>query len=58
MELPAQLLAAVTHFEYGLFNVALPNAVVILLLIPVFFGAAWLRLPHIFESASHERRQK
>ena len=58
MELPTQLLAAVTHFEYGIFNVALPNVIAILLLIAVFFGAAWLRLPHVFESAPHERKQK
>ena len=58
MELPTQLLAAVTHFEYGIFNVALPNVIVILLLIAVFFGAAWLRLPHVFKSASYERKQK
>ena len=52
MELPAQLLAAVAHFDYGIFNVALPNLIAIVLLIVVFFGAAWARLPHIFESES------
>ena len=52
MDLPPQLLAAVAHFEYGIFNVALPNIIVALLLVVVFFGAAWARLPRVFESKS------
>jgi hypothetical protein len=52
MELPAQLLPAVAHFVFGIFNVALPNIMVILLLIVIFFVAAWARLPRIFGPGS------
>jgi hypothetical protein len=52
MELPAQLLASVVHFDFGIFNVALPNLIAILLVVVIFFVAAWARLPRIFESES------
>jgi hypothetical protein len=52
MELPAQLLAAVPHITFSIFNIALPNLIVILLLIVIFCVAVWARLPRIFESES------
>jgi hypothetical protein len=48
MELPAQLLAAVPHITFSIFNTALPNLIVVLLLIVIFFVAAWARLPRSF----------
>jgi hypothetical protein len=52
MEIPAQLLASVTHINFGIFNIALPNLIAGLLLVVIFFVAAWARLPRIFESES------
>jgi hypothetical protein len=52
MELPAQLLASVTHFDFGIFNIALPNIIILFVLVVIFVAAAWARLPRIFESES------
>jgi hypothetical protein len=52
MELPAQLLAAVTHFDFGIFNIALPNIIALVVLVVIFVFAAWARLPRIFGSES------
>jgi hypothetical protein len=52
MELPTQLLASVTHFDFGIFNIALPNIIALFVLVTIFISAAWARLPRIFESES------
>jgi len=47
--LPAQLLPATAHVVFGIFNLAIPKIVAWVALIAVFFVAAWMRLPAIFE---------
>jgi hypothetical protein len=47
--LPTQLLPAVPHIEFSIFNLAIPNIAAWAALIFAFGAAAWLRLPRIFE---------
>ena len=46
--LPPEVLPAVPHVTFLIFNLAIPNIIAWLTLIIVFFVAAWLRLPRIF----------
>ena len=48
-QLPAQLLPVTTHFDFSIFKIALPNLIVGLVIIVIFFAAAWARLPHFLE---------
>jgi hypothetical protein len=48
-QLPAQLLRVTTHFDFFIFKIALPNLIVGLVLIVIFFAAAWARLPRFLE---------
>jgi hypothetical protein len=48
-QLPAQLLSVTTHFDFSIFKIALPNLIVGLVLIVIFFAAAWARLPRFLE---------
>ncbi|MFI5368479.1 MAG: hypothetical protein ACHQ1F_05645 [Spirochaetia bacterium] len=48
-QLPAQLLPVTTHFDFSIFKIALPNLIVGLVLIVIFFAAAWARLPRFLE---------
>jgi len=57
-ELPAQLLAAVPHFAGSIFNVAWPNLIAWILAVVALFGAAWLRLPRLFERADRAAAAK
>ena len=52
--LPAQLLPVTAHVVLGIFNLAIPNIVAWIALIVVFFMAAWMRLPAIFEPGGEE----
>jgi len=47
--LPTQLLPAVPHIQFSIFNLAIPNMAAWVALIFAFGCAAWLRLPRIFE---------
>ncbi|MEJ2707926.1 MAG: hypothetical protein P8074_09980 [Anaerolineales bacterium] len=47
--LPPAMLPAVPHVTFSIFNLAIPNIVAWGLVIVLFFVAAWLRLPKIFE---------
>ena len=49
--LPAQLLPAVPHAAFGIFNLAIPNILAWAAILVVLLGAAWIRLPRIFEPA-------
>lgn len=51
-ELPTQMLPAVPNIILGVFNLAVPNLVVWLVVIVFFFLAAWARLPKAFEPSS------
>jgi hypothetical protein len=48
-ELPAQLLPVLPHFKFLIFNITIPNLVMELLVLAVFFLAAWARLPKWIE---------
>ena len=48
-QLSTQLLPAVPHFAFSIFNVAWPNLVAWTVAIVVFFAAAWARMPRLFE---------
>ncbi|GBE15513.1 hypothetical protein BMS3Abin14_01579 [bacterium BMS3Abin14] len=48
-DLPIQMLPAVPHIILGVFSLAIPNLVFWLLVIVLFFLAAWARLPKAFE---------
>jgi hypothetical protein len=50
--LPPQMLPAVRHVTFGIFNLAVPNVMAWLTLTGAFFAAAWARLPRIFEADS------
>jgi len=50
--LPPELLRAVPHIAFGIFNLAIPNIIVWLVLIFVFAVAVWARRPKIFEPES------
>lgn len=50
-QLPPQMLPAVPHITFSIFNLAIPDIIAWATLIVVFFVAAWVRLPRIFESA-------
>ncbi len=50
--LPAQMLPAVPHIAFGIFNLAIPNIIAWLTLVVIFFVAAWARLPRFFEPKS------
>jgi len=47
--LPTQMLPAVPHVVFGIFDLAIPNLFAWGVSIAVFFLAAWGRLPRIFE---------
>jgi hypothetical protein len=47
--LPTELLPAVPHIHFSIFNLAIPNIAAWGALIIAFGVAAWLRLPRIFE---------
>jgi hypothetical protein len=47
--LPPQLLPAVPHVTFGIFNLAIPNIIAWLVIVVTFPVAAWLRLPKFFE---------
>ena len=47
--LPTQLLPAVPHIQFSVFNLAIPNIAAWGALIIAFGAAVWLRLPRIFE---------
>lgn len=51
-QLPTQLLPAVPHITFGIFNLAIPNLIAWSIIIVIFFVAAWARLPRFFEVAS------
>jgi hypothetical protein len=48
---------ATAHFAFGIFNLAIPNILVWVVLIAVFFVAAWTRLPRIFESGGEKEQR-
>jgi hypothetical protein len=46
--LPPQLLPAVPHVTFSIFNMAIPSIIAWATVIIVLFLAAWARLPRIF----------
>lgn len=51
-QLPTQMLPAVPHIAFAIFNLAIPNIVAWLTLVVIFFVATWARLPGFFEPES------
>ncbi len=54
-ELPAQLLPAVSHAAFSIFNVAIPNLIMWCVALVLFVVGGWLRLPHLFERPERGR---
>jgi hypothetical protein len=50
--LPPEMLPAVPHVVFGVFDLATPNLIVWLIAIGIFLIAAWARLPKFFEPRS------
>jgi hypothetical protein len=48
-QLPTQMLPAVSHFTFSIFNVAIPNLIMWAIVVVLFFAGAWSRLPRLFE---------
>jgi hypothetical protein len=48
-ELPTQLLPAVHHFAFSVFNVAIPNLIMWGVVVVLFIAGGWSRLPRLFE---------
>jgi hypothetical protein len=46
--LPPEMLSAVPHVTFLIFNLAIPNIIAWATVIVIFCVAAWLRLPKIF----------
>jgi len=44
-QLPTQLLPAVPHFTFSIFNVAIPNLIMWGVVVVLFFAGGWSRLP-------------
>lgn len=53
--LPTQLLPAVPHVIFSVFDLALPNIVAWALIDAILLIAAWARLPSVLEPAEDER---
>lgn len=51
-QLPTQLLPAVPHIIFGIFDLAIPNLIAWSIIIVLFFAAIWARLPSFFEPTS------
>ena len=47
--LPTRLLSVLPHIKFLIFNITIPNLIMELLLLAVFFLAAWARLPRWIE---------
>ena len=47
--LPTELLPAVPHIHFSIFNLAIPNIAAWAALLSAFAMAVWTRLPRIFE---------
>jgi hypothetical protein len=47
--LPTQLLPAVSHFTFSIFNVGIPNLIMWCVAVVLFFAGGWSRLPRLFE---------
>jgi hypothetical protein len=50
--LPPEMLPAVSHLRFSIFNLAVPNIIAWVVVIAVFVIAAWARLPKLFEPRS------
>jgi hypothetical protein len=48
-ELSTQLLPVTLHLDFSIFKISLPNLIVGLVIIAIFFAAAWARLPGFLE---------
>ena len=48
-QLPTQLLPAVHHFAFSVFNVGIPNLIMWGVVVVLFFAGARSRLPRMFE---------
>lgn len=57
-ELTTQALPAVPHVVFGIFNLAIPNIIFWGLVIVLFVGAAWARLPKFIEHSSKQDREE
>ena len=51
-QLPPAMLPATPHIAFWIFDLAIPNIIAWLVVITIFFVAAWARLPKIFEPKS------
>lgn len=51
-QLPPQLLPAVPHLTFGIFNLAIPNLLAGMTTVVIFGLATWARLPKFFEPQS------
>jgi len=54
--LSAQLLPAVHHFVFLIFNVSIPNLIIGLVLIAILFLGAWARLPGFIEHGRDSKK--
>jgi hypothetical protein len=50
--LPPEALPTVPHIVSGIFNLAIPNIIVVAVLVFAFAFAAWARLPEVIEPGS------
>ena len=52
--LPPELLPTVKFVAFSVFNLTIPNIIAWSLVIVLFIGACWLRLPKLFEPKEKE----
>ncbi len=55
--LAAELVSAAPHFKLLFFNITVPNLIVVVLAIAIFFIAAWFRLPRFIEHGRMEKEE-
>ncbi len=53
-QLPVQMLPAVQHVIFGIFNLAIPNIIAWGILIIAFLLAVFSRVPHVFEPSDEK----
>jgi hypothetical protein len=55
-QLPAQILQAVPHVTFSIFNFSIPTIIAFVVIVLVFFAGAWLRIPD-FIAGPHDAEQ-
>jgi hypothetical protein len=56
--LPAQMLPAVPHLAFGIFNLAIPNIIAWAAVVAIFAVAVRMRIPNLFNPAPEREENR